>query len=134
MAVKSASVGKAPDTAAVKPPVDSVKHTVKAGETLSTIAKKYGVKYSDIAVANNITNPQSIRAGMELVIPGWQPAGGKSAKSGAKPAAMDAAPKPAPVPLLTPPGPGQDLDAGLKPASGGVVPVIKVDDAPSPVK
>ena len=39
------------------------------------------VRQGDIAVANNISDPQKIRAGMELVIPGWQAAGGKSGKA-----------------------------------------------------
>jgi len=51
---------------------DGVRHVVKAGETLSTIARQYGVKQSEIAVANSIANPQLIRAGTELVIPGWR--------------------------------------------------------------
>jgi N-acetylmuramoyl-L-alanine amidase len=45
-------------------------HTVASGETLSGIAVRYGVRSSAIAAANSITNPNSIRAGQRLTIPG----------------------------------------------------------------
>src|SRR4051812_1265382 len=111
---------------------DSVKHVVKSGETLGGIARIYGVKQGEIAVANNITDPAKIRPGMELIIPGWQtPAGksGKSSKSGSSssnsktgdtksaskadksaPAATEA---PAPAPAAPPP-----------------IPIIRLDDPP----
>ena len=63
---------------------DTVKHMVKAGETLGAIARKYGVKMGDLATANSIADPAKIRPGMELVIPGWQAPQGKSARAGAK--------------------------------------------------
>jgi LysM repeat protein len=63
-----------------KPPAEkpSVVHTVKAGETLSTIAAKYGVKASAIATANNIRDPNRIRVGQKLTIPGASGGGGGS--------------------------------------------------------
>jgi LysM repeat protein len=69
----AAAQGKTAETIAPRPSASSggsVKHTVKAGETLGAIARTYGVKPGDIAVANNIVDPAKIRAGMELVIPG----------------------------------------------------------------
>lgn len=129
---------------------DSVKHVVKSGETLGTIAKKYGVRSSDLAVANNITDPQKIYAGMELIIPGWQAAAGKAAaKTGtaAKPGATTPAAKPAAItkpavpeikPIFTAPGGAAPAPTAAPNApSPGDVPVIKVDDAPAgpaPVK
>ena len=130
---------KPADVTAAKGPADSVKHTVKSGESLSMIAKQYGVKQGDIAVANNITDPQKIRAGMQLVIPGWQSTSGKSAatatkpgttKSGAAPASTTTKPAvPEIKPLFNAPviAPGGDA----KPASSGDVPVIKVDETPA---
>jgi predicted RNase H-like nuclease (RuvC/YqgF family) len=44
-------------------------HTVQRGETLASIADKYGVTVADIAAANGITNPNLITVGQELVIP-----------------------------------------------------------------
>ena len=45
------------------------KHTVKRGETLSSIAKKYGVTVDAIVKANNIKNKNVIHAGSVFVIP-----------------------------------------------------------------
>jgi membrane-bound lytic murein transglycosylase D len=44
-------------------------HTVKKGETLSLIAKKYGVSVTAIRQANNNIDPRKLRPGMVLVIP-----------------------------------------------------------------
>ena len=51
-------------------------HTVRAGETLSTIAARYGSSISAIARANNIGNPNFIFAGQHLRIPGGSGGGG----------------------------------------------------------
>ncbi|HEV8073816.1 MAG TPA: LysM peptidoglycan-binding domain-containing protein [Opitutaceae bacterium] len=94
-------------------------HTVKAGEKLSTIAKKYGVTVGAIATANNISDPSKIRAGQELVIPN-----GSTSSENATPAATPTETTP------TPPTTG-DLDSGLKPTATEP-PVIKVDDSNNP--
>ena len=108
---------------------DAMKHTVKPGETLGTIARNYGVKQGDIAVANNILDPAKIRAGMELTIPGWQPTGAKSgkapAKSGASPKAGDTK---APASVALPAVPDSAPPA---PPVTPPVPVIKIDEGPS---
>jgi chromosome segregation ATPase len=44
-------------------------HTVERGETLASIAAKYGVTVADIVAANGISNPNLIAVGQELVIP-----------------------------------------------------------------
>jgi LysM repeat protein len=44
-------------------------HTVRAGETLSTIAQQYGVTPWALQTANNITNANQIYAGQVLKIP-----------------------------------------------------------------
>lgn len=44
-------------------------HTVRHGETLSKIARRYGVHVEDIADANDITETDEIRAGQMLIIP-----------------------------------------------------------------
>ena len=43
-------------------------YTVKKGDTLSAIAKKYGTTYQEIAKANGISNPNLIYAGQTLNI------------------------------------------------------------------
>lgn len=44
-------------------------HVVKRGEGLAAIGRKYGISWTTIAAANNISNPNLIYAGMVLVIP-----------------------------------------------------------------
>jgi LysM repeat protein len=44
-------------------------HTVQAGETLSQIAKRYGVSVEALVSTNGLGSPDMIRAGMKLVIP-----------------------------------------------------------------
>jgi len=45
-------------------------HIVKAGETLSSIAKKYGVKLSGLRMANPAIDERRLKPGQSLVIPG----------------------------------------------------------------
>jgi LysM repeat protein len=105
---------------------ETLKHTVKPGETLGAIARRYGVRQGDIAVANNITDPRRIQPGQELVIPTKSPAGAKAGASrtpAIEPSASEARPASQP---------DQDLDAGLKPPSDTDVPAIKVGDSAQP--
>ena len=132
----AASAKNAAPAPGVKPSGDSIQHTVKVGESLSVIAKKYGVKQGDVAVANNITDPKTIRPGQILIIPGWQTPAAKNTTAKA-PAKFSDAPvksvEPA-KPLFVIPPIEQDLDAGLKSAPASAVPVIKVEEAPTPKK
>ncbi|MCK9555203.1 LysM peptidoglycan-binding domain-containing protein [bacterium] len=45
-------------------------HIVKSGETLSAIAKLYGVTIVSLMEANNMDDPNMIKIGDELIIPG----------------------------------------------------------------
>ena len=50
--------------------IDGVEYChVKKGDTLSEIAERYHVRMSEIMKANNITNPDFIKAGSLLIIP-----------------------------------------------------------------
>jgi len=49
---------------------NAVTHIVQPNETLSTIAADYGVDATELALANNLTNPNMLRAGQQLIIPG----------------------------------------------------------------
>lgn len=51
------------------PPTTTVRHTVRAGETLYGIALRYKVTVQQIVTANKITNPSLIRVGQVLTIP-----------------------------------------------------------------
>ena len=44
-------------------------HNVKKGETLSAIARHYGVAVNDLTLANRITTKTSLKVGQELLIP-----------------------------------------------------------------
>lgn len=106
-------------------------HTVKPGETIGTIARKYGVTARDIEVRNNITDPAKLRAGTELTIPGW-----KSTGKGSKASSSDTAksqPKPAepkaPVNILEQPADQNQQPSAPAPTSN--VPVIRIDDGSS---
>ena len=50
-------------------------HVVAAGETLSSIAARFGVTTQGIVSANGIKNPSLIRVGQSLTIPGGVPSG-----------------------------------------------------------
>lgn len=45
-------------------------HRVGKGESLGSIAKRYGVSVSDLQAANHIRNPNLISVGQKLIIPG----------------------------------------------------------------
>jgi len=57
----------------------SVTHTVQQGETLSSIARRYGTTWQVIANANGLQNPNQIYVGQKLTIPaGGGTSGGTS--------------------------------------------------------
>jgi murein DD-endopeptidase MepM/ murein hydrolase activator NlpD len=56
-------------------------YQIKKGDTLSGIAKQYGVSVGDIASANGISNPNKISAGATLTIPGGGGAANTSSSS-----------------------------------------------------
>ena len=51
-------------------------HVVQSGQTLSSIASRYGVSASSIAKANGIDDPNRVRIGQTLTIPGSASTGG----------------------------------------------------------
>jgi LysM repeat protein len=60
----------APEPPAPSIPGEGLEHVVAWGETLEIIASRYGVSAQDIVAANNLVNPDLIRAGDVLTIPG----------------------------------------------------------------
>jgi LysM repeat protein len=67
-------------------------YTVQSGDTLSGIAAKYGVSYTDLASANGIANPDQISVGQTLKVPATA-----ATTASAAPAPAPAAPAPAPA-------------------------------------
>jgi len=60
-------------------------HTVKRGETLDSIARRYGTTVSALAKANGISDPNRIYAGATLSVPGTDaPASGPSSQGGGR--------------------------------------------------
>lgn len=48
-------------------------HVVRPGETLTAIARRYGTTVAALARANRIADPNRVRAGQRLVVPGAAP-------------------------------------------------------------
>jgi len=61
--------------AAGRPTARSGAHVVTRGETLSDVAGRLGVSVFDLARANGIADPDRIRAGQRLVMPGAKVSG-----------------------------------------------------------
>jgi LysM repeat protein len=60
----------APDvSAAPTTPVDGTTYTVKAGDIMITIAKKFGVTVAALKAANPTVDPTKMRIGSVLIIP-----------------------------------------------------------------
>ena len=132
----AAALGAAPDPetgAGARAVGTSTRHLVKPGENLGMIARRYGVTRRELAVANNITNPQNLRAGQELVIPGAK------APAQAQPATETAPPAVAPVedtgPILdsgNPIMPSSSDTSPIGPSSEPEPPIIQVEET-SPI-
>ncbi len=92
------------------PPASSipgqVRHVVRAGETLSSIARRYGVSLPLLADMNNIDDPGSLKVGQVLIV---------------KPAPISEEPAPAPTPAPVDDDP-DSIEAIFK--NAGEAPVI----------
>lgn len=107
---------------------EAVKHTVQVGESLGVIARKYQVTVAELVTANSISDPSKVRAGQQLIIPGFKAVSGKGTTT-VLPPKTDATEPTVTTPRfeIAPPPPGQDLDSGLK-GAGTEVPTIKVEE------
>jgi LysM repeat protein len=76
------------DEARAQQEASRTEHVVQKGETLSAIARKYGLDYRDLAKWNGISNPASLKVGQRLRL--------SAAKEGSVSEAPAAAPAPAP--------------------------------------
>jgi LysM repeat protein len=67
-------------------------HTVRSGDTLSRLAQKYNTTVEKLARANNISNPNLIQVGQQLVIPDGFDAGPSRPASGPQGDSFEAGP------------------------------------------
>lgn len=79
-----------------QPPGDHIIHTIVRGDTLTAIAKRYGITLRQLIEVNQIENPNLIRVGQRLIIPG----GGHPPEPEPEP---EPEPTPAPPPVVTDP-------------------------------
>lgn len=98
--VDNTALAEGPDACAPKPlaAAKPARHRVNKGESIGSIAKKYGVSTKELLAANKMKNERRLTQGSWIVIPGGapaQPAAVAAAKSGAVPAAPS--PQPATV-------------------------------------
>lgn len=64
-----APAAEATAQAAPLPAQGEIVHTVQPGETLSSIARRYGTTWQAVAQANGLVNPNQIYAGQKLKVP-----------------------------------------------------------------
>ncbi len=69
-------------------PSSSAKYTVHAGDTLSTIAQKFGISWQTLAAFNHLSNPNVLQVGEVLEIPGNRAASSASAQLPAQSASV----------------------------------------------
>jgi murein DD-endopeptidase MepM/ murein hydrolase activator NlpD len=67
-----------------RPTADSTTYTIRKGDTLDAISKRTGISVPDLAVMNNIADPNKIYAGQKIRLGGilqksTPPSGGKAA-------------------------------------------------------
>ncbi|MFC1452572.1 LysM peptidoglycan-binding domain-containing protein [Verrucomicrobiota bacterium] len=51
-------------------PTDTTVYIVRKGDCISDIARAYGVNFTEIVALNNISDPNRVRVGQKLVLPG----------------------------------------------------------------
>ncbi len=66
-----------------------VYHTVRRGDTLASIARRYGTSIQRLASLNNISNISLIRVGQRLLVKGSAPAATRPVPAGAKKIVVD---------------------------------------------
>jgi len=81
---------------AVAAPGTTARYTVKSGDTLFSIARGFGVTVSAIQTANGMGDPNVLRVGQQLMIPGGRDTGAGGGQG------VPASPEPARTPTVTP--------------------------------
>lgn len=108
----------APTRPAPEPAVPGATYVVQAGDSLSRIASRHDVTVAALSAANNITDPNLIRVGQKLVIPGApetdEPARPRREER-RQPEREERAPEPAPAVTPAPPATDPGFTGGEEP-------------------
>lgn len=117
-----------PAPAAQRPAVDGATYVVQSGDSLSRIAQQHGVSTARLAEANQLSDPNQIRVGQELVIPGVTETRSPAERTTRTPQ-QERTPEPTPEPVREEPVPAPS------PAPAPAQPELSMDDAfPYPVR
>src|SRR5207247_10728481 len=54
-------------------PTDGVLYTLRAGESIRRVAERFGVETTDIVKANDLSDPDVVQPGTQLMVPGVTP-------------------------------------------------------------
>jgi predicted chitinase len=104
-------------------------YSVRSGDTLSALAKKFGTSVTQLAKANNIANPNKILAGQRLVIPdGFDrpaPRPTSNSRPGTSPSSSPATSAPSNTRAA---GPVRDGDGRQFPTSADGTPIFRQGD------
>lgn len=80
-----------------------VKYAVKSGDSLSSIASRYGITWQELAAANGLTAQSRLNVGQQLIIPGKGAVLPTSTGAPVRTATPEPTPAPTEVPLLAVP-------------------------------
>ncbi len=78
--------------------VNQLSYTIREGDTLSGVARAYGVSVEDLIAANDITNPDLLYVGWTLVIPDGSPEAATSPQEPGSPTPTEIPDQPTPIP------------------------------------
>ena len=106
-------------------------YTLQAGETLFSVARKFGVHYDRIAQANAISHPEAVQPGQTIIIPpdDWEPEAG--------PLQPEVAAPPAPAEVVEPgmvTVPEEVVEAAPPAEEEVPLPPFEEEEAPAPVE
>ncbi|MGA2051798.1 MAG: LysM peptidoglycan-binding domain-containing protein [Opitutales bacterium] len=98
-------------------------YVVQSGDSLDRIAKKEGVKVSELIALNNISNPTKLKIGQKLKLPSGAKTAGGSAETPASSTTPPATEPPpaAPLPSVTTTAPPASNETAPPPAGNGTV-------------
>jgi LysM repeat protein len=104
----AAALAATPMPAAARASGQDIEHIVQPSETLSQIARRYGVSQRAIGAANHISDPGKLTVGQKLIIPGVAKTTAPAAPAPSSPTTQ---PAPTPPPEAAPAAPFSPVSA-----------------------